>query len=132
MQPLDINALYLREFFERRGTYQRTKLLGKLCTNMLIDGRFAVVTLVRVSPEEEMDNETAYLTRPARKFPLNALHKTIGNYRWEVSVLRGLDEPAKVWLGFGIGEERKNLNEGRKGTRLRCAREGAKRCCELA
>ena len=79
-----------------------------------------------------MDNEAAYLTRPAGAFPLNALHKAIGDYRREVSVLWRLDEPAKVWLGFGIGEERKNLDEGRKGTRLRCAREIAKGCCELA
>ena len=112
MQPLDINALYLREFFERRGTYQGTKLLGKLCTDIRVDGRFAIVTLGRISPEEEMDNEAAYLTRPARAFPLNALPKAIGDYRWEVSVLWRLDEPAKVWLGFGIGEERKNLDEG--------------------
>ena len=115
-----------------RGAYQGTKLLDKLCTNIRINGCFAVVALGRVSPEEEMDNEAAYLTRPTRAFPLNALHKAIGHYRREVSVLRRLDESAKVWLGFGIGEERKNLDEGRKGSRLRCARETAKRRCELA
>ena len=132
MQPLDINALYLRELFERRGTYQGTKLLGKLCTDIRINGCFAVVTLGRVSPEEEMDNEAAYLTRSARAFTLNALHKAISHYPREVSLLWRLDEPAKAWLSFLIEEERKNLDESRKGTRLRYAREIAKGCCELA
>ena len=79
-----------------------------------------------------MDNEAAYLTRFARAFPLNALHKSISQYPREVSVLRRLDEPAKAWLGFLIEEERKILDESRNGTRLRYAREIAKGCCELA
>ena len=55
------------------------QLIPNASTNILVDGAFTIITEGRAAPMNSMNDERAYVTWPARLFPIDAFHEMTRN-----------------------------------------------------